>query len=49
MKQSEQIKKIEQIKNIRGINIDEIGFVCTGGFEKKIDGIKYIALNEIFF
>lgn len=49
MKQSEQTKKIEQIKSIKGIDIDEIGFVCTGGFEKKIDGIKYIDLDELFF
>lgn len=49
MKEAEQIKKIEQIKQIKGIEIDEIGFVCSAGFERKIDGIKYLALDDLFF
>ena len=48
MKESEQLRKIEQIKSIKGIDIDEIGFVCSSGFEKRIDGIKYLNLDNLF-
>lgn len=41
-------KEIKQIKDIPGLNNLEIGFACSGGFEKKIDGIKYVDLNDLF-
>ena len=34
--------ELEQIKNIKGINVNNVGFVNPNGFEKKIDGIDYI-------
>lgn len=48
MSDEECIKEIEQIGNIPGIGNVKIGFVCTAGFENKIDGIKYVELDEMF-
>lgn len=45
----EQEKEIEQVKNIKGLNVDGIGFVCSAGFKEKIEGIKYLELNDIYF
>lgn len=49
MKESIQLEEINKIKNIKGIDVDEIGFVCSSGFERKIDGICYLELNDLFF
>lgn len=44
-----QQKEMEQIKAIKGIDINEIGFVCSSGFVEKIEGNKYLDLDDIFF
>lgn len=49
MSLNEQKKEIEQVKNIKGLDIDEIGFACSAGFKNKIDGIKYLELKDMFF
>ena len=49
MKISEQRKEMRQIETIKGLDVDEVGFVCSSGFEGKIDNVKYIYLNDIFF
>lgn len=43
------LKEIEQIKEIKGLNITEVGFVSSSGFKEKVDGIKYLDINDIFF
>ena len=45
----EQNKEIEQIKNIVGLDIDEIGLVCSSGFLDEIEGIKYLDIEDIYF
>lgn len=42
-------KEIEQIKEIKGLNITEIGFISSSGFISTIDGIKYLDIDDIFF
>ncbi len=42
-------KELEQIKEIKGLNITEIGFISSSGFTSKQDGITYIDLDDIFF
>lgn len=42
-------KEIEQIKEIKGLNITEIGFVSSSGFNSSIEGIKYLDIDDIFF
>ncbi len=49
MKEMEQQEKIRQIFDIKGLDIDEVGFVCSGGFEKKLPDVKYLQLNDLFF
>ena len=49
MKKSEMEEEIEQVKNIKGINISEIGFACNAGFEVKIPNVLYIELDDLFF
>lgn len=46
---TEQLKEIEQIKEIKGLIIDEIGFVCSSGFKEKLENVSYIDLGDIFF
>lgn len=48
LSKGEMLKEIDQINQIKGINISEIGFVCSSGFETKIPNIKYLNLDEIF-
>lgn len=35
-------KEIEQIRNIKGLNVDKIGFINPNGFEEKLDNVDYI-------
>ena len=35
-------KEIEQIKNIRGLNVSKIGFINPNGFEMKLDDVLYV-------
>lgn len=49
MKETEQQEKIKQILDIKGLDIDEVGFVCSGGFEKKLNNLQYLELNDLFF
>ena len=46
---NKQIEEINQVKNIKGLDIDEIGFVSSFGFVDQLDNIKYIELDDIFF
>lgn len=41
-------KEIHQIRQIKGIAVSEIGFVCSSGFEAKLPGIRYLELDDIF-
>lgn len=45
----EQDKEEEQIKNIKGLDVDEVGFVCSSGFIKKNKKFRYLDLKDIFF
>lgn len=42
------LKEIEQVKQIKGLNISEIGFACSSGFKDKIEGCSYLELDELF-
>ena len=44
----EMLKEIEQIEQIKGISVSEIGFVCSGGFETRLQNIKYLELDDLF-
>lgn len=46
---NKQLEEIEQVKNIKGLDIDVIGFVSSSGFANKLENIEYIELNDIFF
>lgn len=48
LSKGEMLKEIDQINQIKGINISEIGFVCSSGFETKLPNIKYLDLDQIF-
>ena len=43
-----QRKEITSIEKIKGINVTEIGFVASNGVEEKIEGIKYLELDDLF-
>lgn len=43
-----QLKEIEDIKNIKGLKIDEIGFISSNGYEEKLDYIKYLEMDDLF-
>ena len=43
-----QLKEIGEIKDIKGINVNNIGFVSSCGFEKEIEGIDYLDLNDLY-
>ena len=45
----EQQEEYRQVQQIKGLNIDEIGFVCSAGFASKSDNFKYLELRDIFF
>lgn len=49
MSTSKQLEEIKQVKEIKGLDVDEIGFVCSAGFESKLDGVRYVSLSDIFF
>ena len=44
----EMLQEVEQIKSLRGIDISEVGFVCSSGFQEKIDNVSYLELTDIF-
>lgn len=48
LSKGEMLKEIEQIKSIKGINISEIGFVCSSGFEEKLPEAIYLELQDLF-
>lgn len=48
LSKGQMLKKINQIQNIKGIKVSEIGFVCTSGFEEKLPNIQYLDLDNIF-
>lgn len=41
-------KEISEIRNIKGLKLNEIGFASVNGFEEKITGISYIDGNDIY-
>ena len=49
LKESEIIEEIEQVKKIKGLNVKEIGFVCSSGYESKVENATYLSLEDIFF
>lgn len=46
---AKQQAEIKQVQSIAGLEVDEIGFVCSAGFESKIDDVRYLSLDDIFF
>lgn len=46
---NKQLEEIEQVKSIKGLDIDVIGFVSSSGFANKLENIEYIEMNDIFF
>lgn len=49
MTMKKQKEGYEQVKQIKGLDIDNVGFVCSSGFTNKIDEFKYLDLRDIFF
>lgn len=49
MEKGEMYKEIEQIKQIKGLDVDRIGFVCSSEFKETIPHICYLKLNDLFF
>ena len=49
MKEAQVRKEISQIREIKGLDVKEIGFVCSSGFANKMEGIVYLDLDDIFF
>ena len=45
---SEIHKEVEQIRNIPGIQVDQIGFIAVNGFEKKEKGYSYITGEQLY-
>jgi hypothetical protein len=45
----EQKEETLQIKQIKGLVVDEVGFVCSSGFKEKLPETKYLDLKDIFF
>ena len=48
MKLKEINEEVNQIKNIKGITIDKIGFVCTAGFESKPEEYTFIDAEMLY-
>ncbi len=48
MSLQKQQEEYEQIKLIKGLNIDEIGFVCSSGFASKSNSFKYLEIDDLF-
>lgn len=48
LSKGEMLEEIEQINSLKGINISEIGFVCSSGFEEKLDNVSYLDIDDIF-
>lgn len=48
MSVSEIHEEVKQIESITEIENKKIGFVCTGGFEEKIDGYEYITIDDVY-
>ena len=48
MSKGEMLKEIEQVQQIQGLNVSEIGFVCSSGFDTKLPGVSYLELDDIF-
>ena len=49
LKVSEINEEIEQVKKIKGLNVKEIGFVCSSGYESKVENATFLSLEDIFF
>lgn len=48
LSKGEMLHEIEQIKQIKGITISEVGFVCSGGFDTKLPNVQYLELSNLF-
>ena len=48
MSASEIHEEVKQIESIAELENKKIGFVCTGGFEERIDGYEYIDINDVY-
>lgn len=42
-------KEIYQIKNIKGLKVEKVGFVSSSGFAEKLPDVEYLNLNSLFF
>ena len=49
MKAKEIYEEMSQIKAIKGLPVTEIGFLCSAGYEKRIEGARYLTLDDLFF
>ena len=49
MKRDEMEKEMEQLKNVKGLKVSQIGFVCNAGFEEKLPNVIYLDLADFFF
>ncbi|MBP5216848.1 MAG: AAA family ATPase [Bacilli bacterium] len=49
LRSAEVQKETFQIRQIKGLNVKEIGFASSSGFENRLDGIHYLDLDDIFF
>ena len=45
----DQKEELKKIKTIQGLDIDEVGMVCSSSFVEKMDGVQYLDLKDIFF
>ena len=41
-------KEVEQIRNIKGLNIGKIGFIATAGYEEATDEYDFIDSNKLY-
>ena len=49
MKAKEIYEEMSQAKAIKGLPVTEIGFLCSAGYEKRIEGARYLTLDDLFF
>ena len=41
-------EEVKQIESITKIENKKIGFVCSDGFEERIDGYEYIDIDDVY-
>lgn len=48
MTKMDQYKEIKQINDIKGLDVEQIGFVCSSGFKETLENIEYMNLDNLF-